>query len=268
MATRERPIIFSAPMVRAILAGTKTQTRRVVSRANSLVDGRAPSMKPGVLGYWPLLRFDEATVNQGPSPAGNPGPYLKVPLPEEQSSHRIYPRWWVGDRLWVRETCDYFAGDQFEPAKQRRTIYRADPGAAPKASGRWCSPRFMPRWASRLTLEITDVRVQRVQEISEADAIAEGVEAVSQADVARQATWSRRQDFAQLWNRIQLRRSDPGGLSWNDNPWVYAITFRKATLGERARASLAREKEARAGNSAREGRAFSGARPEGGPGER
>jgi hypothetical protein len=81
----------------------------------------------------------------------------------------------------------------------------------------------MPRWASRITLEIVDVRCQRLQEIKEDDAVREGVDAVSQDDVPRQASWTRRQDFAQLWDRLNGKR----GFGWKVNPVVWVIEFKK-----------------------------------------
>ena len=103
----DRPILFSAPMVRALLAGTKTQTRRLLTPRNTLFDG----------GRWPnylaehAFHWDRAWIDLGPSPAGNPGPYLKLPVtniamqPEsrEETVHRVYPVTQPGDRLWVRE---------------------------------------------------------------------------------------------------------------------------------------------------------------------
>lgn len=88
--------------------------------------------------------------------------------------------------------------------------------------GPWRPGIHMPRWASRLTLTVTSVRVQRLQDISEEDAIAEGVDAVSMADAPRQTAWSRRQDFAQLWDSINGKHPC---AAWSDNPWIVALTF-------------------------------------------
>lgn len=116
-----------------------------------------------------------------------------------------------GQKLWVRETfahasnfpptVRYYATDDVHEARRKRPAIH------------------MPRWASRLTLAITNVRVQRLNEISEADAEAEGVDALSMADIPRQATWNRRHDFANLWDMIH------GHGAWAANPYVVAVTF-------------------------------------------
>lgn len=203
----DKHIIFNAPMIRALLAGTKTQTRRKLPSAhpkfphhNNL---RADVLSdPQEVWYW-----DGIHERVGAS-------YC---LP-------IAP----GDRLWVREGCATWGAGAEKPDVPHPVVYAADDpdwegykNEAKTLAGTWKvrSPIHMPRWASRLTLTVTDVRVQRVQEISEADAVDEGVDAVSLADVPRQAAWSRRADFAALWNSIH------GPDAWDQNPWVYALTF-------------------------------------------
>lgn len=183
---KERSIIFSAPMVRAILEGRKTQTRRVAKvTAEWCKDGFISPLA----GHTPRLIADHAVY----CPYGQPG-----------------------DRLWVRESfCDDWKDE-------RGVQYKADGGLDADmfdAGCKWRSPIHMPRLASRLTLEVTGVRVERLQEISEADAIKEGVDAVSLSDVPRQATMSRRADFKQLWESIH----GPG--SWEANPWVWCVSF-------------------------------------------
>jgi hypothetical protein len=171
---REHPTLFSAPMVRAILEGRKTQTRRIVTRSRSLVDGG-----PWPKDAWEELDFANAWVDPGPSPAGNRGPYLKAPRPKWDSVHRVYPRWWSGDRLWCKETI------------------------------------FMSRALSRITLEITGVRVERVQSIGEEDALAEGITAeLREHGYAEEA-------FRRLWEKIN------GADSWAANPWVWCVEFRR-----------------------------------------
>ncbi|MCQ8240569.1 hypothetical protein [Rhizosaccharibacter radicis] len=266
---------MSAPMVRAILGGQKSQTRRIVSPANSVLNGFAARAAD-----WERLDYEDAFVDPGPSPAGNPGPYLKVARPDDQTRHRVYPRWWLGDRLWVREahsivreTLDYETGGEFD-AFEWEEIY-GDPrkylngcartglrsGVYYPADGQdlcpsnmfpclsidgkvllrkkeisWRPSIHMPRWASRLTLEITDIRAERLQDISEEDARAEGVE-----QVVRPPSWpvmyerrfwkgyenhqkanrdSARESFGSLWNSLH----GPG--AWSANPWVWAISFR------------------------------------------
>ncbi len=257
----ERPILFSGPMVRAILDGTKTQTRRVVSRANTLVDGSAFSKR-----LWPSLRFDKAWVDPGPSPAGNPGPYLKTPWvhPDDHSDDervsRIYSKPWVGDRLWVKET--------FAPtAANRAAVYKADDGPwrddYQTRGWKWKPSIFMPRKLSRTTLEITDVRVERVQSISEDDALAEGIVALTAGSMAPAAKLgavaglvqampkttrraflggsiaaalsltadrfipatepTQRELFGTLWDSINAKR----GFGWEANPWVWVYDFKR-----------------------------------------
>lgn len=185
----ERPIIFSGPMVRAILAGTKTQTRRVVK----------PQPSSGVR-YSPFV------------PSGI----------EDGHGRELRPRYCVGDTLWVRET--WCPVDDTSMGGEKWIDYRATPRySAEHPAGwyeapddaealKWNASMFMPRWASRITLEVTDVRVQRVQEISEADARAEGMESCTAYD-----------QYRALWDLLNAKRD----YSWSSNPWVWAITFRR-----------------------------------------
>lgn len=194
----DRPIIFSAPMVRALLDGRKTQTRRVLTHSCD----EAP-----------------AFVHQG----------VITALDEMDRPYRWPKSHSIGDRLWVREAHSIWADAESAAAAQciegtdEPCIYRADyqegTESEPMGGSGWRPSIHMPRWASRITLTVTDVRVQRLREISEADAVAEGVDAVTLDDVPRQAAMSRRSDFASLWNSIH----GPG--AWDANPWVCAITF-------------------------------------------
>lgn len=203
MTSRERPIIFSSPMVRAILEGRKTQTRRIVKFGGQ---GMPQSVSP------------EYSIEEDLS-----SPYAKNVRVEHG---HIVCDWMTGrfstlvkcpygvpaDRLWVRET--------WRPAKMRHgLIYRADFSRAdcPELL-KWKSPLFLTREASRITLEITDVRVQRLHDISEDDATSEGVDAIPQAPAAL----TRKTAFAGLWNHINGKRAP-----WESNPWVWAITFKR-----------------------------------------
>lgn len=163
---KERPILFSAPMVRAIQAGTKTQTRRIAK----------PRKYPSLLsGEW----SDQYVLDEG----------------NREWLMRDFPYGEPGDRLWVKETwrprishacsmdacdCDdvhvsYAADGQRSEGRYFTGYQIPDSWLMPKASKRGAvSPLFMPRWASRITLEITGVRVERLQDISEADAQHEG----------------------------------------------------------------------------------------------
>lgn len=198
---KERPILFSAPMVRAILAGRKTQTRRIVKPQPS------PEFDPTVEFYHralidkdgehfpdPVLRYGAADENEDvPSPYGCPG-----------------------DRLWVKEC--------FAPCRERENhadakagfTYRADWDACDEESRdfRWKPSIFCTRAASRITLEIESVRVERLDAITEADAIAEGV---------TKGPLTNRWAYRELWEDI----NGPG--SWTANPWVWVIGFRRVT---------------------------------------
>ena len=218
----DRPIIFSAPMVRAMIEGRKTQTRRTLGTGNTLFDG----------GPWTALHkrqvwdWEGAWVDDGPSPAGNPGPYLKLPWKggdddrfEDGMVHRIYPVIQPGDRLFVKEAVTWVSAWGWR--------YRADNDDLSEKReqgevGRWRSPIFMPRMASRLTLTVTDVRVQRLAELTDADAIAEGINVTD--DCAPSVT------YAKLWDDLNAKR----GFSWQSNPWVVALTFRTESNSARS----------------------------------
>jgi hypothetical protein len=183
----EHGTLFKAPLVRAILDGTKWQTRRLVTPWTSLLNGAHCSHPT-----WQRLDFNNAFVDRGPSPAGNPGPYLQVAEPSTGARHRVYPRVMVGDRLWVRETWDVPEGSD-DP---REVVYRADftesdereaakvARLAPGLARRWRPSLHMPRWASRLTLDVTRVRVEPLQEITEAES-AEGAPEVESDSTPR-----------------------------------------------------------------------------------
>lgn len=237
-AVRERPIIMSGPMVRAVLDGTKTQTRRVVTDRNSRGNWR-PSQ----------CEMESAWVDPGPSPAGNPGPYLKAsPSVAGYASRdwpaddgivdRIYPTWTRGERLWVKETWQYadwtedghpFVGYKADDARRlcdfypelwgERIAFDMDGRAADQ---RWRSPRFMPRWASRLTVEIVEVRVERLQDISEADALAEGADA-TESSLTNPMSGTARGDYARIWDEINAKRGHP----YSSNPLCWVLGFRR-----------------------------------------
>lgn len=225
--TKEHPTLFNGAMVRAILDGRKVQTRRLVTYQNTNVNGHGYVSKATFARY-PL---DKAWVNHGPSPAGNPGPFLKCDSthPDDDGAMaRLYPQWQVGDALWVRET---WRAEEL-PTGQDGVRFAADDAFvgianACKAADRWGEAYengkhgtnwrpsiFMPRWATRLILPVVDVRPQRLHEISEEDALAEGVERFDGPHTARAA-------FADLWAAVY------GRASWDANPWVWAVTFRR-----------------------------------------
>ncbi len=182
---KERPILFSAPMVRALLDGSKTQTRRVVKPTPEWIG------QSGVLSY------------RG-----------RVGLP-----HALCPYGQPGDRLWVREThmdlgaCYLYRADA--EAEQERAI------VAPRQL--WRPAIHMPRAASRITLEITGVRVERLQDISEDDALAEGCSstAIVHEDGEDYTGHYASEEYQVLWESI----NGPG--SWDANPWVWVVEFKR-----------------------------------------
>ena len=243
---RERPIIFTGESVRALLAGTKTQTRRVIKAPKVTVRGAVcadlADLMPEVRGTVALPgKVLRASLNQhgAVSVVAKDGRLLGV-KPEEfdfvcpYAAGRTYldSGWHIdveaGSRLWMRET---FAAPWGRPTREQVqegtpwVFYRADDEHKHDTDGAWRSPIFMPRWASRITLELTDVRVQRLREIGASDVVAEGVivehghpeshtgEACSDCALA----------FADLWDSINVER----GYSWDSNPWVWALTFRR-----------------------------------------
>jgi hypothetical protein len=220
---KEHPILFSAAMIRAILDGRKTQTRRVlgVQPLDILTpaDKRASSLAK-VTRKWDGKRVWFALTVRGETIEGNRGVAFRCKYGE------------VGDRLWVREAFAwmddkevwYRATDEAKGAAIEGDDVDEDTGKPLKF--RWTPSIYMPRWASRITLELTGVRVERLQDITEADAIAEGVDAVTMADMPRQGTMNRYTDFAHIWEKINAKR----GYGWDANPWVWALTFKRVTL--------------------------------------
>ena len=217
---KERPILFSAPMVRALLDGSKTQTRRIVKPQWADVD--AVSQMPC------LDRYLKCVVS------GDSGIW------EDEhglNERRKCPYGVPGDRIWVRETWKlarygYYGPPPASPEDSASAMvqYRADDAKQlvpagdvkmAKMTGAWRPSIFMPRWASRLTLEVTAVRVERLQEISEEDAKAEGVRADSwdYPVSTRPATSA----YRTLWDSLNAKR----GYGWAVNPWVWKISFRR-----------------------------------------
>ncbi len=217
----DKPITFSAPMVRALLAGTKTQTRRLISPTKDA------KIKPGdILVSWPA----DLVVRQG---------------------ERFRPRYFPGDRVYVREHWRISnRWDQTAPrdlAPRSMTVFcEAGGSIANQASGEWepdnsypverpdwlgrhRQAMHMPRWASRMWLQITDVRVQRLQDISEADCREEGLERGYVGGLlpsyrgSPDLEWRIYADgaYGELWDSLH---TEPGS-TWVDYPWIVAYSF-------------------------------------------
>ena len=215
---KERPILFSAPMVRAILEGRKTVTRRVCKPQPS-ANAHTTCASGNPMGAWWETGKDIIHC-----PYGKPG-----------------------ERLWVRETwyCDHFEvmrGPYLKPddldigeALDDGTLVYAADGLTPyeQEQPTWKPSIHMPRWACRILLEITDVRVERLQDISEDQAQAEGVRLMrdgSDTWVSREGPgnlvtpWpTAKEAFSDLWNSIN------GPHAWAANPWVWAVSFKRVT---------------------------------------
>ena len=178
---KERPILFSGPMVRAILDGRKTMTRRV--------------MKP---------QPEDYPYHHG----------LAVYRVAKKCPYGV-----PGDLLWVRETWATTEQAGVHPS-DAQIVYRAtDPDWDTMEGWRWRPSIFMPRWASRLKLRITSVSVERLREITEHDAMREGVNAEGVS--TQPGIYSYRAPFAELWDDINAKR----GFGWDANPWVWVVGF-------------------------------------------
>ena len=238
----EHPIIFNGDMVRAILRGEKTQTRRPVK----------PQPATGCM--YSINGAHNAALHL--TDAGCQVRYIP-PTGRSKDHLLLCPFGQPGDRLWVRETWRLadpdgddavsedvhgpyapFVGGNGSRKIRWRVIYRAtSPESHPKyGKALWTPSIHMPRWASRITLEITDINAERVQDITEDDARAEGVKPEFRTVVARSdggpdyhIPCSYRGGFANTWNAIYAKRP---GLSWDENPWIWAITFSVETSHE------------------------------------
>lgn len=231
----ELPILFSAPMVRAILEGRKTVTRRIV---------KFPHHNP--LGQWEPMTV--GTEKGALTAAGISLPLQEVIWHTRTGDSLICPHGQPGDRLWVRETFKSIASGEVKNGygevrygyaykadsatrwNERPTIIHdltGQPGKGPMQfqPRPWKPSTHMPRRASRITLEVTGVRVERLQDISEDDSLAEGID----ADLCRQSIGNAPLKggylptcaFSYLWEKIN------GAGSWDANPWVWVIAFKR-----------------------------------------
>jgi hypothetical protein len=221
---KTRPILFSAPMVRALLDGTKSQTRRALKPQPPLDVG---SLSAEVIA--PTIVDRHGNEDAGADVFGcttDDGDWcLRCPYGEP------------GELLWVRETFTIkdkaLDGLEYPPfyrsdvTDSHGLCFATDDGPRYVEQLKWTSSIHMPRWASRLTLRITDVRVQRLQEISQDDALAEGIDTEGDAYLEVERAISAGvcphhvevATYAWLWDSIN------GAGSWASNPWVWALTF-------------------------------------------
>lgn len=201
---KERPILFSGEMVRAISDDRKTQTRRVIKNIDQKCDGLK------------LIRKNDYAMIWNKNPEVEKKYVPKGGLLEIALIHCPFGQ--PGDRLWVKETFHqhYYAG-----VLGGRPCYKADNDCLnPFNIIPWKPSIFMPRWASRITLEIVKVRVERVQDISLEDINAEGTPYT--LDASKRPYGTRREQFQRLFDSINLKKHP-----WESNPWVWVIEFKK-----------------------------------------
>ncbi len=235
---KEHLILFSTPMVQALLEGRKSQTRRVVKFG----DKDTKSIQRATSLEWDMRRADDRMPlfdTWGPQKA-----HFLFKQPSKYNNSDIVfalqcPYGQVGDRLWVRETWAVFQLESEGGHKEFPNIlYRADNSTkllvnqvvwkynTPKL--KWRPSIFMPRWASRITLEITDIKVQRLWEITEEDAIAEGVlseEGIkywNEHPLSFATKTSPKDEYARLWDNLNIKK-----YPWYLNPWVWVIEFKR-----------------------------------------
>ncbi len=212
---KERPILFSSAMVRAILDGTKTQTRRVIKlRKDSIVD----LFDDDYLSEKGFCGFDTENFHNR---------QVKCPFGK------------VGDLLWVRETWADVTSAFNDADEIRHAAFKADEsvydvygqiqyleklGDSGIYVDKWKPSIFMPRFASRIALEITNIRVEQIQQISLEDSEAEGIRAFHDAEKLNGDC----SEFIKLWNEINSKR----GFSWESNPFVWVIEFQRVEVNQ------------------------------------
>ncbi len=192
---KEKPILFCGEMVNAILSGNKIQTRRVIKPQPKIIISHI-----NVWGYKKGI--------------------MNCPVGSKNFIEDYSPYGQVGDRLWVRET--WGAIKNYDCIKPKN-LFHLSPEIGYKtdsidkwcqtgcngAAGKWRPSIFMPRWASRINLQITDIKIDRVQSITNEDSYKEGVYGAF--------------EFKHLWDRINKKR----GYGWDKNPWVWVISFKQ-----------------------------------------
>lgn len=193
---KTRPILFSSAMVRAILEDRKTQTRRVIKPQFSTVWGGGNSVRNGDKDYVSI--------------------HVNISMPDGSWKWIRCPYGKPGDRLWVKET--WSASPLHVVTKERDgLIYKAD-NQLPY--DHWRPSIFMPRWASRIELEIIKIHAERLQDITNTDALAEGVR---ESHFHQRVDWMDLDRYHALWESINKKN----GHGWDTNPFVWVIEFKK-----------------------------------------
>lgn len=233
---KEGPILFGGEMVKAILRGNKTKTRRVV-KPQPLTIHKYGVFHGDEKHFMAHCQYEDSPTDRWlRCPYGKPGDTLWVReswrvvawsedgICVDYRADNYCRKEWLKvpdeemfERLWVNSTDDAVKAG-LEPDESG--MYRWQPGQAPT---RWRPAIFLPRWASRINLRITDIRVERLQEITEDDAKAEGVGAWH--DTIHGTVY--RPEFHMLWDRINGKRS-----TWASNPWVWVIGFERVSNGQ------------------------------------
>jgi hypothetical protein len=198
---KERPILMNGAMVRAVLDGTKTQTRRIVKPQPD----------------YPIIVATDPHTNR--YQIGEREPVTEAEL------LRKCPHGQPGDRIWVRETfSDVYGAGGDEGRRKKEVMYRANGETDPYViGGRWTPSIHMPRWASRIQLEIVSVRVERLNDCSDADARAEGTPGGHGVIPSYNYNTTPSEHYIHLWESIN------GAGSWALNPWVWVIEFKRVT---------------------------------------
>jgi hypothetical protein len=220
--TKEKPILFSAPMVRAILEGRKSQTRRTLKMQGEYADIRVECARHATKGL-EYVATCAAFPGKGTARWG-------------LCSSSFVP----GDTLRVNETFQclgrYFKNGLTENGRQRwefffhparKVLYNPNFVASPRekeAVGYWTRPSiFMYRWASRITLRVTGLRLERVRDITDEDAIAEGIKRKDYEKPCCCFPGNPRGGYQLLWDSLNAKR----GLGWDKNPWVWVVEFER-----------------------------------------
>lgn len=240
--SKDIPIIFSAPMVRALLDGRKSMTRRIMK-----LPTKNEYIRPDMGGWAPTTVGGGSSFVVRRDGTREAAPEI-IAIWNQTTGTCVAARHQIGDRLWVRETVacgacapsppstwspSFWRREQGSPENRNGLWYAAD-GLAPRAPitsrGKWVPAIHMPRWVSRLTLVLTGVKIERLQDISDGDIIAEGAVSFNNGSTMmfgipviggyEHAGLTARETFWNLWCSLN------GPHAWNENPFVVASSFR------------------------------------------